>query len=197
MQLMKPHVMRILVASQSPATCSLLNTMLSGFFVHSVNSIEQAQEYLRSSGAIHPPLDFVILDEQSETRADALCRFAHSLPMDPLKNTKIVHLYTPTTDSLTGHSAFSSDIPGVVRMTKPPRKARLLQMLAILNNPEAAKILPSGAGGQTDEQQTLQKRTLFGNVLIAEGVYCIQREVVFTERPCRQSGRSEASCEAT
>ena len=167
MQLMKPHPLRVLVVSKSPATVSLLNTMLSGFFVNSVSSIEEAQEQLRNASHVRPPLDFVLLDDQSEYRADELAKFLHSLPMDPLKDTKIIHLYTPTTDSLAGHSAFTSDTPGVVRMTKPPRKARLLQLLAIVKNPSDKPAAPLG-GGQADAAG-MQQRTLFGNVLIAEG----------------------------
>lgn len=151
--------------------------MLSGFFVTSVSSLEEAQEYIREVRNTYPPLDFILLDEQSETRADALCRFLHTFPGDPFKNTQVVHLYTPTTDSLTGQSDFSSNTPGVVRMTKPPRKARLLQMLAILKNPNQKQVLKVGITGQADEAKALESRTLFGNVLIAEGAPCT-REVV-------------------
>ena len=142
--------------------------MLSGFFVSSVSSIDEAKEHLRNASTIHPPLDFVLLDEQSEYRADELARFLHSLPMDPLKDTKIIHLYTPTTDALTGHSSFTSDTPGVIRMTKPPRKARLLQVLAIVKHPSDKPVMPIGEGAQSDEAG-LQQRTLYGNVLVAEG----------------------------
>lgn len=171
MQLMSPYPLRVLIASRSPATQSLLNTMLSGFFVGAVSSIEQAQDYLRDACTTHPPLDFILLDEQSETRADELCRFLHQFPNDPFKDTKIVHLYTPTTDSLSGHSMFASNTPGVVRMTKPPRKARLLQMLAILKNPDQKQVLTANVGGSSDEKQLLEARTLYGNVLIAEGTF--------------------------
>ncbi|EKM60729.1 uncharacterized protein PHACADRAFT_155836 [Phanerochaete carnosa HHB-10118-sp] len=166
-QLMTPYPLRILVASRSPATLSLLSTMLGGFFVSSVSSMEEAQNFLREAGNVHPLLDFVLLDEQSETRADEFCRYLHEFPGDPFRDTKIIHLYTPTTDS-TGHSTFANNTPGVVRMTKPPRKARLLQLLAILKNPEQKQVFKAGAADQADEQQALEARTLYGNVLIAE-----------------------------
>lgn len=145
--------------------------MLGGFFVSSVSSLDDAREHLRNACTVHPPLDFVLLDDQSETRADELARFIRGLPMDALKDTKIVHLYTPTTDSLTGHSLFANDnTPGVVRMTKPPRKVRLLHLLAILKNPGLNQLPVTGLGNSAaDEQKALQQRTLFGNVLIAEG----------------------------
>ncbi|KAI0809255.1 histidine kinase [Irpex lacteus] len=167
-QLMKPHPVRVLVVSKSPATASVLTTMLSGFFVNSVSSIDEARDHLRTASTIHPPLDFVILDEQSENKADELARFLHSLPLDPLKDTKLLHLYTPTTDSVTGHSIFNSNTPGVVRMTKPPRRTRLLQMLSLLKNPSQAQVPVAGLGAQAEEQSALERRTLFGNILIAE-----------------------------
>lgn len=170
MQLMKPHPVRVLVVSKSPATASVLTTMLSGFFVNSVSSIDEARDHLRTASTIHPPLDFVILDEQSENKADELARFLHSLPLDPLKDTKLLHLYTPTTDSVTGHSIFNSNTPGVVRMTKPPRRTRLLQMLSLLKNPSQAQVPVAGLGVHAEEQSALERRTLFGNILIAEGM---------------------------
>ncbi|KIP05676.1 hypothetical protein PHLGIDRAFT_128752 [Phlebiopsis gigantea 11061_1 CR5-6] len=168
LQLMRPFPSRVLVASQSPATRSLLNTMLTGFFVNSVGSIEEVQQYIYDSRVVSPGLDFIILDEQSEARADDLCRFLHQFPNDPFKDTKLVHLYTPTTDSLTGHSTFENSVPGVERMIKPPRTAKLLQMLATLKNPAQQQILSVGGPGPSDEQQSLSARTLYGNVLIAE-----------------------------
>ena len=109
MQLMTPYPLRVLVASQSPTTQSLLGTMLSGFFVTSVSSIDQAQQHIREAQSTYPPLDFILLDEQSEARADELCRILHQFPNDPYKSTQLVHLYTPTTDSVTGQSTFASN----------------------------------------------------------------------------------------
>lgn len=149
--------------------------MLSGFFVNSVASIEEVQQYLHDARAIHPALDFIILDEQSEARADELCRFLHRFPNDPFRDTKLIHLYTPTTDFLTGQSTFASNTPDAVRMIKPPRRARLLQMLAMLKNPGQAQVTTVGTES-SDEQRALDARTLYGNVLIAEGklqhVFC-------------------------
>lgn len=144
--------------------------MLSGFFVSSVSTSDDARNYLRTASTVHPPLDFVLFDDQSETRADALARFLHELPLDPLKDAKLLHMYTPTTDSLTGHSTFHSNTPGVIRMTKPPRKARLLQLLAILKNPDQNQVPAVGVGTQAAEQKALEHRRLFGNILIAEGM---------------------------
>lgn len=140
--------------------------MLSGLNVTSVSTIDDAERVLQDSASIIA-LDFVIFDNQSEHRADELARFLHSLSGDPFKDTKLVHLYTPTTDSLTGHATFSSDSPGVIRMTKPPRRTRLLQVLAIAKHPEMHPVAAPVAPVQDD---VLVHRTLFGNVLVAEGV---------------------------
>lgn len=144
--------------------------MLSGFFVSSVLNIDDARDYLRNATTVHPPLDFVLLDDQSETRADELARFLHSLPADSLKDTKLVHLYTPTTDSLTRHSTFHDNASGAIRITKPPRKACILQLLALLKNPDQNQLPTVGLGAQVEEQKALEHRTLFGNILIAEGM---------------------------
>ncbi|KAI0793300.1 histidine kinase [Abortiporus biennis] len=167
MQLMKPRPLRVLVISQSNATAKLLVTMLSGFFVTSVASVADAEVYLRDSASVSSPLDFVILDSQSENRADELSRFMHSLPFDQLKETKLIHLYTPTTDSLTGHATFRTDTPDVVRMTKPPRRARLLQTLVIIKHPNQA-VMVTGDTVPAPGEEAVGTRTLFGNVLVAE-----------------------------
>ena len=139
--------------------------MLSGLLVSSAPSIDDAERVLQDRSAISG-LDFVILDSQSEHRADELARFLHSLVGNPFKDTKLVHLYTPTTDSLTGHTTLRSDTPGVIRMTKPPRRARLLQVLAIIKHPE---MHPIAAPIVAPKDETLVHRTLYGNVLVAEG----------------------------
>ncbi|TFK57700.1 histidine kinase [Heliocybe sulcata] len=168
-QLVKPRTLRVLLSSPSDITLILLSNMLDGFEIATSSSLSETEAYIRNEQSQTRPLDFVILDDQSESHADELARLIESLQYSSLKETKVVHLYTPTTDSLTGHTIFSSNIPGVVRMTKPPRRARLLQTLAGLKN------LLGSTGGQNQlsaasaaEDAALAKRTLYGNVLIAE-----------------------------
>jgi hypothetical protein len=147
--------------------------MLAGFNVIPVSAMEDIHEYLRSYSNHNPDLDFVILDDQSETRVDDLARSLHSLRTRPFKNTKIIHLYTPTTSS-SGHPIFAnSTIPGVAKMTKPPRLARLLQTLADLNNLPHPMVShqPSEVRKAIEDLANAQ-RTLYGNVLIAEGKAC-------------------------
>ncbi|KAF8665081.1 hypothetical protein AX16_000549 [Volvariella volvacea WC 439] len=165
--LMKPKPPRVLICSPSDATLSLLKTMLDGFDVTLVNSIQTAWKDLESYRATHPPLDFVVLDDQSETYADDLYRFISSRKLRAFKDTKVIHLYTPT--ATRGHALFTSNKPGVVKMTKPPRKLRLLHTLAGL------KDLPNtiASSSQSDLMKVMDdlaaaERTLFGNVLVAE-----------------------------
>jgi CheY-like chemotaxis protein len=79
-----------------------------------------------------------------------------------------VHLYTPTTDSLTSGQAFKRVTRGIVRTTKPPRQARLLQTLAKAKN---ISVTPASQGSAVQgavNNVAAAKRTLYGNVLIAE-----------------------------
>ncbi|KAI0078477.1 histidine kinase [Panus rudis PR-1116 ss-1] len=165
--LMKPHPLKVLIISESQPTASLLRTMLNGFIVFTAPGIPEAEVFLQGPDARNPSLDFVILDSQSEHGADELSRFFHSLPQNPFKDTKLLHLYTPTTDSLTGHTNFRTDTPGVIRMTKPPRRVRLLQTLVNAKYPEDKP--RDGAGGSTAQSDEFtSQRTLYGTVLVAE-----------------------------
>ena len=159
---------RILLVSDSEPTISLLKTMLDGFFVFSARSVGSAEVYLRDLGPDFRSLDFIILDSQSENGADELSRYLHSISLDRFKDTKLIHLYTPTNDSVTGHTGFIGDSPGVIRMTKPPRRARLLQTLLSAKDPS----MRPTAGGEIvreDSDAALAHRTLYGTVLVAEG----------------------------
>jgi len=175
---MKPHPLRILIYSQSTATLALLSTMFDGFLVTCVSSMQDTEAHLESIDARHP-LDFMILDDQSEIHVDNLARLLHSLKSIALQDTKIIHLYTPTTNNLSGHTPFQSSSRGVLKMTKPPRKARLLQTLAGLKN-LSHRIDPHPATDVTKAMEDLMaaQRTLYGNVLIAEGLLLL----IFSDR---------------
>jgi len=167
-----PRPLQILVASGSEATLALLRTMLQGFSVTMVSSAEETGHYLQTYNANGPPLDFVILDDQSETHADNLARQLHASGLVPFAETKIIHLYTPTTSS-SGQAVFAdSTMLGVVKMTKPPRLTRLLQALANLKNLThlVAPHHPSEITKAIEDLANAQ-RTLHGNVLIAEGKF--------------------------
>jgi hypothetical protein len=172
---MKYKPLRLIVCSCSSTTIALLETILRGFIVTSVSSIQEAEAFLSSKNTLQHPIDFLILDDQSETHADELARFLQSPQFVTLQQTYIIHLYTPTTDSLSSHPLFRSTTPGVIKLTKPPRTLRLLQTLASAKNllsviPESIK--QSSVNATTAKDSAALQRTLFGNVLIAEGV-CI------------------------
>lgn len=173
--LVKTRPLRLLISSVSSATISMLGTMLSGFTIAAVPSIDDADRFLRNSEFATQPLDFVILDDQSEHRADDLARVVRSLPYAALRETKVIHLFTPTTDNLAGAPMLRNDndtTPGITRMTKPPRQHKLLQMLASLKNVlDQVHIRPVVNASELREEEALAQRTLFGNVLVAEGVF--------------------------
>lgn len=147
--------------------------MLDGFHVTLVSTIADAEAHLRIfANSHHGPLDFVILDDQSETHADEIATFLRSLGVSALQDTKIIHMYTPTMNR-SSHSIFSSNTPGVVKMTKPPRQARILQTLAGLKDlPNAMPSTQFSHIARAIESLSTAKRTLFGNVLVAEGLFC-------------------------
>jgi len=142
--------------------------MLHKFRVKSTSTWQDAHHYLQNYSKFDTPLDFVILDDQSGTNADDLAQQLQASGVAKYKDTKVIHLYTPTSTS--GQVVFAnSSIAGVIKMTKPPRLSRLLQKLAELKNLTLTIGAPhsSEVSHVADEQST--PRTLFGNVLIAEG----------------------------
>lgn len=167
--LLKDHSMHVLVISTSQITLALLKTMLEGFDVALSQTLQYAETYLRNYPSDSPLLDFVVLDDQSEVHAEELSRLLPALNNSSLRNTKIIHLYTPTTN-LSSHAMFGSNTPGVLKITKPPRRARLLQTLATCKNlPNMMTSIPAGQVTKTLEDLASVQRTLFGNVLVAEG----------------------------
>lgn len=163
--LVKPQPPRILLSSASEATLSFFKNIFQGFNIISANSVQESEAQIRNIDNFDfPPLDFVILDDQSETRVDEFVRLLHSIKSRTLQNTKVIHMYTPTT-SQPGESIFSSNTPGVHKMTKPPRKARLYQILASLKEGGS----PVQPNPKPVPELASAPRTLYGNVLVAEG----------------------------
>ncbi|KAI9445552.1 histidine kinase [Lactarius indigo] len=160
-RLMEPRPPRVLISSPSDAATALLCSMLDGFEVSAVSTAETSSD---------TELDCIILDHQAEATADGVARLLESFQSPMLRETKLIHLYTPGTDSISGSPVFGNSTFGIIRMTKPPRKARLLQALARLRKlpPETYADLRS-AVALTVEELPESQRTLFGNVLIAEG----------------------------
>jgi len=168
---MTPRPLHILVCSSSKTTLAFLNTMFSGFDVTLKSSIQDTKEHLQANKNSTSLLDFIILDDQSESHVEDLYAFFHSLDSPALRAVTLIHLYTPTA-SATGYAVFDSTTPGVVKMTKPPRTARIFQMLAGLKDlPNTVTLAPhqSTDVSKAMEDLAVAQRTLFGNVLIAEG----------------------------
>ncbi|KAF9258589.1 dual-domain HisK/Mak2 protein kinase [Marasmius fiardii PR-910] len=166
--IMKPRPPHILVCSSSTTTLTLFSHMFSGFYVKLVSSTQDTETYIRSLAEPSTPLDFVVLDHQSESHADNLAQLLQSLNYPSLQETKIIHLYTPTT-SLSGRAIFGTSTTGVMKMTKPPRKAKILQTLAgLMNLPNAISAKPTSDVAKAMDELVSAQRTLFGNVLIAE-----------------------------
>ncbi|TFY70056.1 hypothetical protein EVJ58_g22 [Rhodofomes roseus] len=170
-QLLSDRPLRVLLSSASSATQALLCTMLKGFTVSTVSSTQEAEAYI-SNAQPQDPVDFVILDDQLETRVDDLTRVLRASTLPSLQETKIVHLFTPTTDNLADHPILrpgGDGATGIIRVTKPPRQARLLQTLASLKNlPLQPPLVPVMNESALREEEALARQTLYGNVLIAE-----------------------------
>lgn len=144
--------------------------MLDGFEVSTVSTAEELEASLRLAETSNMNLDCIILDNQAEAAADGIARLMESLHSPMLKDTRLIHLYTPVTDSISSNPVFGNSTSGIIRMTKPPRKARLLQALAKLRNlPLETYADLRSTTALTVEEPPESQRTLFGNVLIAEG----------------------------
>jgi len=163
--------------------------MLDGFEVSAVSTVEELEASLRfAETSSDTELDCIILDHQAEAAADGIVRLLESLHSPMLKGAKLIHLYTPVTDSISSNPVFGNSTSGIIRMTKPPRKARLLQALAKLRKlPLETYADLRSAVNLTVEELPESQRTLFGNVLIAEGEWAAHRVVCccFTELLCR------------
>ncbi|KAN0138534.1 hypothetical protein V8E53_003522 [Lactarius tabidus] len=168
-RLMEPRPPKILISSPSDAATALLCSMLDGFEVSAVSTMEELEASLRLAETSNMNLDCIILDHQAEAAADGIARLLESLHSPVLSDTKLIHLYTPVTDSISSNPVFGNNSSGIIRLTKPPRKARLLQALAKLRKLplETYADLRSTTALSADEPPESQ-RTLFGNVLIAE-----------------------------
>src|SRR6266404_4638501 len=131
-RLMEPRPPRILISSPSDAATALLCSMLDGFDVSAVSTVEELEASLGSAETSDASLDCIILDHQAEAMADGIARLLKSLHSPVLQDTNLIHLYTPVMGSITNNPVFRNSTSGIIRMTKPPRKARLLQALAKL-----------------------------------------------------------------
>ncbi|KAG6837910.1 hypothetical protein H0H93_013063 [Arthromyces matolae] len=173
LRLMTPSPPKILVCSKSIATLTFLHNILGDFHVERVSSIHEAKSKLQNHRNFSLPLDFIILDEQSEDSLNDIVQFMHQPESTVFKESKVIHLYTPTTNG-SGQLTFgASSIPGVVKMTKPPRTARILHTLAELKHlpntisqvaTAIAKVVENAAGAP----RTLRDNPIAQNLLVKQ-----------------------------
>lgn len=139
--------------------------MLEGFFVSSFITTEEMEVQLQLPTPQRKAVDFVIVDEQSEEKVTQVANMLQSSN----SNTRLIHLFTPTSQTIS-RQAFDGSKPGIVRMTKPPRRSRVLQTLAALKDVSTSiHIGPQSEIAKALNDITTAKRSLYGNVLIAEG----------------------------
>jgi len=173
--LLKPKPLRIFISSPSDATISLLRYMLDGFFVSSFSSTEEMETQLQLSTSQRETVDFVFADEQSEEKVTQVATMMQSSTSKP----RLIHLFTPTSQTISRQGAFDGSKPGIIRMTKPPRRSRVLQTLAALKDVSTSiNIGPQSEIAKALNDITSAKRLLYGNVLIAEDNTVAQRVLV-------------------
>ncbi|KAF5355680.1 hypothetical protein D9756_004007 [Leucocoprinus leucothites] len=167
LNLQRARYLEVLVFSPSEATVRFLETMLNEFHVQTTMDRFELQGKIQEYATSGIPLDFIILDDQTEGAAESVAR---KLDDVVFTDTKVIHLYTPTI-SRTGQLVFSANDkhPRIFKLTKPPRKSRVLQVLAQLKNlPD--KLTTNHVSDLTKAADAISsaQRTLYGNVLIAE-----------------------------
>jgi hypothetical protein len=181
-----------------------LTTILHGFDVFCVGSVEEAVAWLHRTGSKGQPLDFVLLDHFNAKRLEQIPVILNTY--DSTKDAKAIHLYTPTpiiapasswgriptaaaggdvdmavasangslsTLPLSESVVVSGGIAGpIIRTNKPPRRARLLELLGSLRDVKTPLgELPASQIGQALANLE-SARPLIGTatVLVAEGL---------------------------
>lgn len=167
MNINEARPLEILVYSPSEATIKFLDAILNEFHLFSTTAASALKDRIQEHVTARTPIDFIVLDDQTEGGAE---RLTQELWKIGFKETKVIHLYTPTI-SRTGQPVFPTNKhPSIFRLTKPPRKSRVLQVLAELKNlPNKLSASPTSELTKAIEEVSTAQRTLYGNVLIAEG----------------------------
>ena len=181
-----------------------MTTILHGFDVFCVNSVEEAVAWLHGTGSKGHPVDFVLLDHFNAKRLEQIPAVLNTY--DSTKDAKAIHLYTPTpiiapTSSwgriptaaaggdvdmavASANGSLSTLPPSepvlvsggaagpIIRMNKPPRRSRLLELLGSLKDIKT----PLGEHPSSQISQALASleaaKPLIGiaTVLVAEGL---------------------------
>jgi len=147
-----------------------LDHMLRGFTVENVPSMDEAASVLAASGTIG--FDFVLVDHPDEERVEGLLKTMKTSSVN--KEARLIHLFTPIPGASRPHhlrwksvepSSGSPSLTGaIIRLSKPPRTARILGVLASL------KLGVDITNGHQSSRSTdnVFDQTLTGNILVAE-----------------------------
>jgi AmiR/NasT family two-component response regulator len=159
---------KVFVSSPSQITLALIKTMLLGLEVTLLDSMEQVTDAIRLAASDKKTIDFIIMDSQSETAVDEVAQLLSE--SEHFFDCKIIHLYTPTPTSLSKDPNWGGNSSVVVKSHKPPRTLRLLHLLASIKGiPSDKEFSRQLDPSQVEAELSAAKRTLYGNVLIAEG----------------------------
>ena len=175
-----PRPVQILLCSPSDTTLRLLETMFVGLRVASTRTQVEAQRWLEQFARNTDKVDFVILDTQSGDLADDLATVINALGFPSLVGTKIVHIYTPTKGNSSGISGRDGS-QKVVRLTKPPRTIKMLQILVELRSPSPQVTVPVPmkiVGGKPAEDANSEQNFTGMKILIAEGKSTVDSQPV-------------------
>lgn len=163
----------LMLVSPSDATLLWLSNILTGFKLTLLKSIEEIGPSIQQAEADQEIVAFILVDDQSERNVEEVINALRARDSSITRDTKIIHVFTPTSEFLSNHRSGRVDQAGLVRITKPVRTLRLLQTIAHLKN--IGTSTDAGSLSETlrldDPKQEGSRRTLFGNVLIAEGKY--------------------------
>lgn len=136
----------------------MLSTILKGLILEIASSIGEAENKLREAHSLHRRIDFLILDDQSDVNANYLARLLPLFSNTKSIPTQLIHFHTATK----GCSGITDS--SVTKMPKPPRTYELLKKLD-----ELSRRSPSKTTSNSEPNDTPMSRTLYGNVLVAEG----------------------------
>lgn len=167
-----PHA---ILVSSSDATLLWMGKILSGFILTLLKGIEEIGSCIQKTAEEQVKVDFIVIDHQSERSVEDVSSILHATKSPHIADAKTIHLFTPTSEFLSSQRPQGTDQIDLVRMTKPVRTLRLLQTIADLKNVgknadmSAEPVATRGASESIAERQEGPSRTLYGNVLIAEG----------------------------
>ncbi|KZT56029.1 hypothetical protein CALCODRAFT_550887 [Calocera cornea HHB12733] len=133
----------VLVSSPMETTRELLRAALIGVKSIVLNSTEEAENFVRNAGTKGDHIEFVVIDDQAESRIDDIAQLLQEFPS--LTASKIIHLCAPSADFMNRRpgikagvnvEAVSPELPtyihgGVIaRLAKPARTEKFLRLLS-------------------------------------------------------------------